>query len=249
MKFPPCGSEVCYFSRTSVGFVPTSKQSPTPVPASRDLLVIHVPLKYFSHVASVLFCSVTLVLIRKTVVRFAEKMSSIPAEAEKVKLFCSKRSVVHECMHYTSCAPRCRVVLLPDASQATDTASVNRRATTRYSLVAGRGISGIPWDTRRDGTETVLAWKGKEKLCGVHPLPPRQAETALRGVLPLPSRQGEIQVRGVQPLPPRQAERQLRGVRRLPSRQGERQLQGVQRLPPRQAERTARSATPALMAS
>ena len=228
MKFPPCGSEVCYFSRTSVGFVPTSKQSPTPVPASRDLLVIHLPLKYFSHVASVLFCCVTLVLIRKTVVRFAEKMSSIPAEAEKVKLFCSKRSVVHECMHYTSCAPRCRVVLLPDASQATDTASVNRRATTRYSLVAGRGISGIPWDTRRDGTETVLAWKGKEKLCGVHPLPPRQAETALRGVLRVPSRQAETQLRGVQFLPRRQAEKELHGMQPLSSREAETKLRGVQ---------------------
>ena len=43
----------------------------------------------------------------------------------------------------------------------------------------------------------MLAWKGEETLCGVRPLPPRQAERKLRGVHPLPSRQAEKELRGV----------------------------------------------------
>jgi hypothetical protein len=39
------------------------------------------------------------------------------------------------------------------------------------------GLSAVPSYTRRDGNETMLAWKAEKPLRGVHPLPSRQAET------------------------------------------------------------------------
>ena len=67
--------------------------------------------------------------------------------------------------NHTSCTSA--LVSAPtDASEATDTSVVN----SCDDAIAGRGRTWnlrVPWDTRRDGSETTPAWEGEMQVRGV----------------------------------------------------------------------------------